>query len=53
MIEHALSLFWAMALALAAYWSWTFIIPSGMALGLLWLNRPKASASQRLTLGVA
>jgi ABC-2 type transport system permease protein len=53
MIEHALSLFWAMALALAAYWSWTFIIPSGMALGLLWLNRPKGGAAQRMALGAA
>lgn len=41
MIEHALSLFWAMALALAAYWSWSFLIPSAIALGILWLNRPK------------
>lgn len=42
MIEHTLSLLWAMALALAAFWSWTFVIPSAMALGLLFLNRPKA-----------
>jgi ABC-2 type transport system permease protein len=42
MIEHALSLFWAMALALAAFGSWSFLVPSGIALGLLWLNRPRA-----------
>jgi len=48
MIEHALSLFWAMALALAAFRSWSFIIPSAMALGLLWLNRPKAAAKRTI-----
>ncbi len=41
MIEHALSLFWATALALAAYRSLWALAPSAAALALLWANRPK------------
>jgi ABC-2 type transport system permease protein len=44
MMEHTLSLFWATALALTAYWSWAAIIPIVFALLLLWANRPKTPA---------
>lgn len=43
MIEHALSLFWATGLALAAYRSPWALAPCAAALALLWANRPKTA----------
>ncbi len=46
-MEHALSLLWAVAMVLAAVGSWLMVVPAAMALGLLWFNRP---ATGRFTL---
>jgi len=43
MMEHMLSLLWAVALALTAFGSWTAAIPIACALFLLWTQRPKAA----------
>ncbi|MDE2577575.1 MAG: hypothetical protein KGL46_02100 [Hyphomicrobiales bacterium] len=45
MIEHLLSLLWAMGLALAAVWSWWALAPVALALLTLWLNRPKRAGA--------
>ena len=39
-MEHALSLLWAVGMVLAAVGSWLMLVPAAMALGLLWFNRP-------------
>lgn len=41
MMEHSLALFWAVALALTAFGSWTAILPVALAIGLLWTQKPK------------
>ena len=43
MMEHMLSLLWAVALALTAFASWSAIIPILCALFLLWTQRPRAA----------
>ena len=43
MIEHMLALFWAVALALTAFGSWTALLPAALAVGLLWTQKPKAA----------
>ena len=42
MMEHMLSLLWAVALALTAFGSWSAAIPIFCAIFLLWTQRPKA-----------
>ncbi|MCB1543721.1 MAG: hypothetical protein H6872_02650 [Methylobacteriaceae bacterium] len=42
MMEHMLSLLWAVALALTAFGSWAAMVPIVCALFLLWTQRPKA-----------
>ena len=42
MMEHMLSLLWAVALALTAFGSWAAMVPILCALFLLWTQRPKA-----------
>ncbi len=49
-MEHSLSLCWAVAMVLAALGSMLALIPIALAFGLLWFNRPKtASAKFSLT----
>ncbi len=43
MMEHMLSLLWAVALALTALGSWTAAIPVCCALFLLWTQRPRGA----------
>ncbi|MCC2105924.1 MAG: hypothetical protein KDJ20_18805, partial [Hyphomicrobiales bacterium] len=42
MMEHMLSLLWAVALALTAFGSWAAIAPVLCAIFLLWTQRPRA-----------
>ncbi len=42
LMEHLLSLCWAVAVALAIMATWAALLPVALAVGLLWLNRPKA-----------
>ena len=53
MMEHTLSLLWAMALAFTAFKTWIAIIPIAMAMALLWFNRPKSARAPRLAPAVA
>ncbi len=41
MMEHLLSLLWAVALALTAFGSWMAAVPVACALALLWTQRPR------------
>lgn len=43
MMEHMLSLLWAVALALTAFESWAAAVPILCALFLLWTQRPKSA----------
>ncbi|GAC1335412.1 MAG: hypothetical protein NVSMB26_19930 [Beijerinckiaceae bacterium] len=43
-MEHAMSLFWAVAMMLTAFESVFAAVPIAMACGLLWLNRPTTRA---------
>lgn len=45
MMEHMLSLLWAVALALTAFESWTAAVPIACALFLLWTQRPKTATA--------
>ena len=42
LMEHCLALFWAVGMALAGFGSGWAALPVGLALGLLWLNRPRS-----------
>jgi ABC-2 type transport system permease protein len=41
MLEHLLSLLWAVAMVLCVVDSWYALVPLGMIAGILWLNRPR------------
>lgn len=43
-LEHLLSLLWAVAMVLAVLDSWYAAIPIAMVAGILWLNRPRNPA---------
>ncbi|HMN71466.1 MAG TPA: hypothetical protein PKA55_06310 [Rhodoblastus sp.] len=43
MMEHMLSLLWAVALALTAFGSWAAAVPVACALFLLWTQRPRTA----------
>lgn len=44
MMEHALALLWAVAVAMAALGSWLAVIPLSCAGLILWFNRPRNAA---------
>jgi ABC-2 type transport system permease protein len=43
LIEHLLSILWAVGAVIAIIGSWTAIVPLAMASAVLWLNRPRAA----------
>jgi ABC-2 type transport system permease protein len=43
LIEHLLSILWAVGAVIAIIGSWTAIVPIAMAGAVLWLNRPRAA----------
>ncbi len=43
LIEHLLSILWAVGAVIAIIGSWTAIVPLAMASVVLWLNRPRAA----------
>lgn len=43
MMEHALALLWAVAVAMTALGSWLAVIPLACAASILWFNRPKGA----------
>jgi ABC-2 type transport system permease protein len=43
LIEHLLSILWAVGAVIAIIGSWTAIVPIAMASAVLWLNRPRAA----------
>ncbi len=45
MMEHLLSLLWAMAMVLTVLGSVFAFLPIGLALAVLWFNRPARSAA--------
>ncbi len=45
MLEHLLSLLWAVAMVLCVVDSWYALVPLGMIAGILWLNRPRNTVS--------
>jgi ABC-2 type transport system permease protein len=47
MVEHLISLFFAVGCALALFGTWIAMIPAALALGVLWLNRRKAPSKAR------
>ena len=48
MLEHTMSLFWAVALALTAFWSWSALVPIVLALALLFSQRPRKPKTSKL-----
>jgi ABC-2 type transport system permease protein len=44
LIEHFLSILWAVGAVIAIIGSWTAVVPVAIAIGALWLNRPRAPA---------
>jgi ABC-2 type transport system permease protein len=48
LIEHFLSVLWAVGAVVAIIGSWTAIVPIAMAIGALWLNRPRATVAPPL-----
>jgi ABC-2 type transport system permease protein len=47
MIEHLISLFFAVGCALALVGTWLALVPVALALGVLWLNRRRADFKSR------
>jgi ABC-2 type transport system permease protein len=50
LIEHLLSILWAVGAVIAIIGSWTAVVPLAMAGFVLWLNRPRSSRVARLSL---
>jgi ABC-2 type transport system permease protein len=48
LVEHGLSLCWAVAALMLCAGSWLGLIPACCAIALLWANRPRAAATEAL-----